>query len=274
MVKKRRKRRRVSPMNRKGKPVIGITCEVVKLKPYFSEFELVCDYRYSRAVLRAGGTPVLLPLNPFKRDIAGLLDRIDGLVIIGGADIHPSFYGEKSAQKIKPIYRGRTYFEMNLFRIAQKKNIPVLAICYGMQLLNVIHGGTLHQDIKSEIKGARNHRSKTNPWHRVTVQPGSLCYKIFRKKSFIVYSEHHQAVKLPGKALQVTAVSEDGIPEAIEGPPLTIAVQWHPERQPKDTVQSRLFRYFLRLVREKHTIPSASETQRRAKAITRFIGKP
>jgi putative glutamine amidotransferase len=262
MVKKRRKRRHLRrgrrrparPTVKKGKPTIGITCEVVKLKPYFSEFELVCDYRYTRAILRAGGMPILLPVNPFKRDVKSLLNFVDGLVIIGGADIHPSFYGEKSREKVKPIYRGRTYFEMNLIREAQKKKIPVLAICYGMQLLNVLHGGTLHQDIQSDIKGAKNHRSKRNPWHKVTVQTGSRCHRIFGKTSFHVHSEHHQAIKLPGKALQITAVSEDGIPEAIEGLPNVIAVQWHPERMPKDAVQTRLFRYFVRMARQKESL--------------------
>ena len=103
MVKRRGKKRRAGAA--KGKPLIGITCEVVKLKPYFAEFELVSDYRYTRAVIRAGGIPVLLPINPLKRDIPRLMDAIDGLVITGGADIHPSFYGEKSKEKVRPIYR-------------------------------------------------------------------------------------------------------------------------------------------------------------------------
>lgn len=251
MVKKSKQDPRIKPLlTKKTKPIIGITCEVVKLKPYFSEFEEVCDYRYMRAIIRAGGLPVLLPINPLRSDIPKLVDAVDGLVIIGGADIHPHFYGEKSREKVKPIYRGRTYFEMRLFEAAQKKAVPVLAICYGMQLLNVIHGGTLHQDIPSDIPGAKNHRSKRHPLHRVDIQAGSLCHKIFRKKTIHVHSEHHQAVKLPGKSLRVTAVSEDGIPEALEGPPHTLAVQWHPERQPKDPLQKRLFRYFLKMVRQ------------------------
>lgn len=251
MVKRRgRERRRGSGLRKKGKPIIGITCEVVKLKPFFAEFELVCDYRYIRAIIRAGGIPILLPINPMRRDAARLLEHIDGLLITGGADIHPSFYGEKSKTKIAPIYRGRTYFEMWLYRAARKKKIPILAICHGMQLLNVLYGGTLHQDIRTEIKGAANHRSGRNPLHRVEVQPGSLCHKIFRKKSFAVWSEHHQAVKVPGRSLRVTAFGEDGVAEAIEGPPRTIAVQWHPERQPKDFVQMRLFRSFMNMVRQ------------------------
>ncbi len=242
------KRRR---QKKKGKPIIGITCEVVKQKPFFSQFDLVSDYRYVRAIIRAGGIPILLPMNPFPRDASSMLEHVDGLVIVGGADIHPSFYGEKSKEKVNPMYRGRTYFEMDLYRLAQKKKIPILAICYGMQLLNVIYGGTLHQDIPTEIKGAINHRSKRNPIHTVSLQPKSLCHKIFGKKTFHVHSSHHQAVKVPGRSLCVSAFSEDGIPEAIEGPPRTVGVQWHPERSPKDPVQIRLFRYFIRLAKSK-----------------------
>lgn len=231
--------------------MIGLTCEVVKLKPYFAEFELVCDYRYIRAILRAGGIPVIIPINPFHRDVKTLLERIEGLVIPGGADLHPSFYGEKSREKVKPIYRGRTYFEMNLIREAKKRNLPILGICYGMQLLNVYHGGSLHQDIQSDVPGAKSHRSKINPLHKVTFQPGSLMGKIFGQKTMDVHSEHHQAVKLPGKGLRITAVSEDGIPEALEGADGLFAVQWHPERQAKDHQQQKLFRYFINKVKKR-----------------------
>jgi putative glutamine amidotransferase len=253
-VKSRPRQRRARPRRRRpGKPVIGITCEVIKQKRWFAEFDLLCDYRYIRAIIRAGGIPMLLPINPFPRDAARLLRHIDGLVFVGGADIPPSFYGEKPTRKVQPMYRGRTYFEIWLYRAARRKNIPVLAICYGMQLLNVIHGGTLHLDIPSEVKDSAAHRSRREPLHRVTVQPGSLTQRIFRRASFVVHSDHHQAVKKLGRGLRVTAVSDDGIPEAIEGPERVIAVQWHPERQPRDPVQRRLFRHFIGLCRSRDT---------------------
>lgn len=235
---------------KRTKPVIGLTCEVRKLKRFFSEFELLCDYHYIRAILRAGGIPILLPVNFLKRDVSKLVDLIDGLVITGGADVDPTFYGERSSEKVKPMYRGRTYFDIRLFKAAQKRKIPILAICYGMQLVNVIYGGTLHHDIRSEIKGSRLHHSRKNPHHRADVQEGSFCHQIFRKKSFVVHSHHHQAVKRLGKGLKITAISEDGIPEAIEGPTNVISVQWHPERQPKDIVQRRVFRSFVQLARK------------------------
>lgn len=196
------------------KPIIGITCEVQKLKRFYSDFELVCNYAYIRAIVRAGGLPVLLPMNHFDRDNRKLMDHIDGLVIIGGADIPPIFYGEKQSEKVAPMCRGRIYFDMALYQFAQKKKIPVLAICYGMQLLNVIYGGKLHQDIKSEVKGAHPHQGKRAVKHKVHIQEGTLCHRIFRHKSFMVISDHHQAVKIPGKSLRVTAYAEDGVAEA------------------------------------------------------------
>lgn len=239
---------RKKPSSR-GRPLIGVTCEVEKSKPRFVQFNLTCDYRYIRAILGAGGTPLLIPLNPDPQQMASLLARLHGLVIVGGADIHPSYYGERASRHVKPMYRGRTDFELRLVRMAKKRRIPVLAICHGMQLLNVLSGGTLYQDIRSQVKDARDHRSRRSPLHRVTVRPGSRLHRILGCTSFFAHSHHHQAVKTPGRSLAVSAVADDGVVEAIEGPPWTIAVQWHPERQPKDPVQRRLFRYFLSLAR-------------------------
>ncbi|MBU0580514.1 MAG: gamma-glutamyl-gamma-aminobutyrate hydrolase family protein [Candidatus Margulisbacteria bacterium] len=233
------------------KPYIGITCEVQKLKYGFAEFELTCDYRYIQAIFDAGGLPVLIPITNQEKDLSLLLDNISGIVIVGGADIHPKFYNEKIRKEIKPAYRGRVKFEIQLYHLAEKKKIPILAICYGMQLLNVIHGGTLFQDIQSEIKGTLNHQSKRNLFHKVEVQKDTLCYKIFKECSFPVYSRHHQAIKTLGKDLKISAFAQDGIVEAIEKPPYIVGVQWHPEQQLTDPRQQRLFRYFVNQARAK-----------------------
>ena len=246
-----RKRKRTSRLARRtGRPLIGVTCEVHKLRPYYSEFELVCDYQYIRAIVRAGGIPLLIPINPFKRDIGKLLQNIKGLVIVGGADIHPSFYGEPSRHKIEPMYRGRTKFDMNLYHAAKRRKLPVLAICYGTQLLNVIYGGTLCQDIPKQNLMAKNHRSKRKPMHSLHIEKGSQLARMVGKTDFLVHSEHHQAVKRLGRSLRAVGYSSDWIIEAIEGPPKTIAVQWHPERQERDPVQKKLFRSFVEMCRK------------------------
>ena len=234
------------------KPVIGITCEVNKLKPYYSEFELVCDYRYVRAIIRAGGIPILIPINHDERSIQKLLGILSGLLITGGADIHPSFYGETCRQKIQPMYRGRTLFDIKLYRMAERKNLPVLTICYGTQLLNVIYGGTLFQDIQKEIPRAANHRSRRKPFHLVQLTKDSKLAQAFGKSNLLVHSEHHQAVKKLAPKLRAVGYSEDGIIEAVEGPSNVFSVQWHPERQERDLVQRKLFRRFILLCKKKH----------------------
>jgi gamma-glutamyl-gamma-aminobutyrate hydrolase PuuD len=243
----------VSRRKTKYKPIIGLNCEVSKLKAFFSEFELVCDYRYVRAIIRAGGVPVLVPINPKKRDLGRLLDRLDGLVMVGGADIHPGFYGERDRHRLEPMYRGRTKFDMTLYRMAARRRLPILAICYGTQLINVAHGGTLHQDIQKQIRQSKNHRSKRNPFHSVMLDPNSHLAKIFGKSRFHVHSEHHQSVKKLGKSFRAVGWSPDAVIEAIEGPPRVLAVQWHPERQEKDPVQRKLFRSFITLCKSKKT---------------------
>lgn len=240
----------VRRIRRKGKPLIGISCEVIKLRPYYSEFELACDYRYIRAIIRGGGIPLMLPINHDPRDIVKIVRLIDGLLIIGGADIPPTFYGERSRHKIKPMYRGRIRFDMNLYRIAQRMKLPILCICYGMQLLNVIYGGTLYQDIRKQVGGAKNHQSRRYPMHYVHLKENAELVKIFKHRAFMVHSEHHQAVKRLGHSLRAVGYSPDGIVEAIEGPPRTLAVQWHPERRDRDPIQKRLFRRFVVLCRK------------------------
>ncbi|MBI4367799.1 MAG: gamma-glutamyl-gamma-aminobutyrate hydrolase family protein [Candidatus Omnitrophica bacterium] len=234
-----------------AKPVIGISCEVLKLKPYFSEFELACDYRYIRAIIRAGGIPLMLPINHNLEDLRKLLLLVDGLLIIGGADIPPSFYGERERHKVKPMYRGRTRFDMNLYKMAHRMRIPVFAICYGMQLLNVIYGGTLYQDIQKQIRSAKNHQSRRSPIHTVHLEEGSMLAKLLGRKDFPVHSQHHQAVKRLGRSLRAIGYSPDWIIEALEGPRNALAVQWHPERQERDTVQRKLFAQFVRMCKGK-----------------------
>jgi gamma-glutamyl-gamma-aminobutyrate hydrolase PuuD len=231
------------------RPLIGITCEVHKIRPYYSEFELTCDYRYARAIIRAGGNPFIVPINHNRTMVKSLLEEMDGLVIVGGDDINPSFYGEKSRHRMQIAYRGRVRYETMLYKMACRRRLPVLAICYGMQLLNVMYGGSLYQDIRRQVSGSMHHASKRKPIHRVKLETGSKLAQILKRNSILVHSEHHQAVKRLAHRLSVCARSKDGVVEAIEGLPNTLAVQWHPERQARDPIQKRLFSYFVKQCR-------------------------
>ncbi len=233
------------------KPIIGINCDVMKLKPYYSEFELVCDYRYIRAIVRAGGLPILIPIHHNRTDVKRIVGMVDGLMLIGGEDIPPSFYGEKPFHRIKPMYRGRARFDISLFQFAHEKQIPILGICYGMQLVNVVFGGSLYQDIQRQVKGTKSHRSRRDPHHAVHLNEDSKLAKIFGKADITVHSDHHQAIKTVGNTISPVAYSDDSVIEAIEGPKKVLAVQWHPERQERDMIQRKLFQYFIKKCREK-----------------------
>jgi putative glutamine amidotransferase len=189
---------------------------------------------YLRAVETAGGLPlVLAPGRP--EDAADLLDRVQGLVLTGGSDIDPSLYGETRHEQVTQVFRERDDFELALCRLALERDLPLLAICRGCQVLNVASGGTLVQDIPFQLSGAVNHDPERERWeaaHDVTVLPGTKLRAILGRERVAVNSFHHQAVKQIGRALAVSARSiEDGVVEAIEAPDRSFAlgVQWHPE---------------------------------------------
>lgn len=214
------------------KPVIGITPDVGESsarpgRPATARYEL--KIAYADAVIAAGGRPIVLPYD----DDASALELCDGLVVTGGAfDIPPELYGAKAGGKMGPVKRGRTAYEHRVLRAALEADLPVLAICGGMQLLAVEAGGTLYQDIRDEVPGAFDHEQKNDPRepaHAVTVLPGTALAAIVGAREIQVNSTHHQAVKDPGRA-RVCAVAADGVVEAIELPGgFVLGVEWHPE---------------------------------------------
>ncbi len=191
--------------------------------------------RYCRALERAGGIPVLLSPGSSRAVANRLLDRLDGLVISGGNfDIHPSLYGEKPIKELGEIKEERTEFELNLTRLALKRDLPLLGICGGAQALNVALGGTLYQDIAAQLPGAIEHRQSAKKYsggHRVQIQPGTRLAKIVKRQILQVNTTHHQAVKALGAGLVVNATAVDGLIEGIESlcHSFAIGVQWHPE---------------------------------------------
>jgi putative glutamine amidotransferase len=218
------------------RPVIGITPDVGETtarpgRPQLARYEL--KQAYADAVLAAGGLPIVLPYSEDEEGPDEALELCDGLVITGGAfDIPADLYGATPGARMGPLKRGRTAYEQRVLRAALAADVPVLAICGGMQLLAVELGGTLYQDIGEEVPGALDHEQPNDPkepGHPARVLPGSDLAAIVGAAEIQVNSTHHQAVKDPGRA-KVCAVAPDHIVEAIELPGrFALGVQWHPE---------------------------------------------
>lgn len=206
--------------------------------------------QYFQAVLNAGGVPVLLPNVEHEGAAESLIDVIDGLLITGGADIHPGYFGQKPHKKLSRTTAARDKFELQAISLALKKEIPILGVCRGLQVLNVSFGGTLYQDLSCIPRRILRH---TDPgqtgkvFHKVEVSRGSKLHRITGRSSIEVNSSHHQAIDVPGEGLRATAFSTDGVIEGIEHADFdfVIGVQWHPESIYRRTHSKRLFRVFV-----------------------------
>ncbi len=219
------------------RPSIGITPDisVATLESPSVKFEL--KTAYAEAVFRAGGLPFILPFTDERSLIEQYLDRVSGVLITGGAfDISPQMYGEAPQPQLGEIKQNRTNFEAAVLRLAMQRKLPVLGICGGMQLLNVIAGGTLVQDIATQLPQAKAHQQKhdrAQPQHPIEVKDQTLLAEcVGGKGQLMVNSTHHQAVRVIGSGLLVCASSPDGVIEAIEGQAsdhFVLGVQWHPE---------------------------------------------
>jgi len=191
--------------------------------------------RYIRAVEDLGGVPVILPLAENRADRRRLLEGLDGLLLTGsGPDLAPSLYGERQRYTFRVMSRRRADFELDVARMAAASTLPVLGICGGMQAINVAFGGSLIQDIESQMDSPLPHRQKapaTELSHTVDVAPKSLLRRILGQANIRVNSSHHQSVKRVAPSLVASAVASDGIIEAIESPKhrFLLGVQWHPE---------------------------------------------
>jgi putative glutamine amidotransferase len=187
---------------------------------------------YVDAVLAAGGLPILLPYAP--EAAAAYLALLDGLVVTGGAfDVPPELYGESRRAECGPTKPDRTAFEKDLLEAVLAARLPVLGICGGMQLLNVVRGGTLYQDVPADagLDGHEQPAPKDVPTHEVRIAPGTQLASLLGTTAVKVNSTHHQAVRDPGQGVLVSGRAPDGLVEAIELPdlPFALGVQWHPE---------------------------------------------
>lgn len=198
-------------------------------------WEAVLD-AYTRAVLEAGGLPVILPIAPTEPALAEeYLETIDGLIMTGGVDIHPSFYGQIVLERCGEIDEERDRFEVEMIHAARGRDLPFLGICRGLQVLNVALGGTLYQDLSYRQGTDPAHMSprerRGEPAHGVAIAPGSRLADILGPRDMPVTSTHHQIIRDLAPDLVVSAAAPDGVIEAVEGPGrFLLAVQWHPER--------------------------------------------
>ena len=221
----------------KTRPLIGITTD---FKNKHNSIEEV----YSKAIVKYGGLPILIPTVEQQRTyLADILNRVDGLLIPGSRDMDPGYYGEEPHPKLNPMSRERTEAEFMALEMAIEKDKPVLGICGGMQFINVFCDGTLYQDIQDLIDKPVVHEK--GALHPVEIKKDSLLHRIIGKDEINVKSYHHQAVNRLGDDLIVSAVSPDGIIEAIESERYSLfAVQWHPELEDTDT-SKKIFEYFI-----------------------------
>lgn len=200
-------------------------------------------------VIAAGGVPVSLPYIP-KEEINGLIARLDGIIFTGGPDIDPTFMGEEPIPQIGDTNRNRDIFEIALIRTAVAKEIPILGICRGAEIIDVALGGTVYQDLATQYPGRilKHHQEAPGdqPTHFISVNHDSKLFKIIGDNVF-VNSRHHQAIKDVPDMLKIVAKASDGVIEGIESDDGKIqGVQWHPENMwQHDSRQLELFKNFI-----------------------------
>lgn len=220
-----------------GKPLIGILTNLLAVETgIFSGTERIYVNRdYVDSVLRAGATPLLLPIIADQEAIFQQMSACDALIFSGGQDVHPHHYNEEPSHFLEAVCYERDLYEMAALRFAIQQKMAIFGICRGLQLMNVAFGGTLYQDIAKQIpEGSLAHSQKARKdeiTHAVDLADESWLQRIFKKKTLMTNSFHHQAIKDLAPEFRAIAWAKDGIIEAIEknDDSCVVAVQWHPE---------------------------------------------
>ena len=234
-----------------GRPFIGIT-----MRHELETERFYLARHYGEAVAAAGGVPVHIPLIPEPELIVDLVERLDGLLLPGSAsDVDPLRYGREPHARLGPVHPLKDETDLLVLKEAEQRRLPLLAICFGMQVWNVYRGGSLIQDITSEVPKAHKHEQgapRDRRSHGVKIRPESLLQSLAGEVEALVNSHHHQALGQIGEGLQASAWSSDGLVEAVEDTRdgrWALGVQWHPEiGWERDQLSSRIFRAFLNAV--------------------------
>jgi putative glutamine amidotransferase len=219
------------------RPVIGICAAIESARWAAWEVEVNLSPRtYSQAVQRAGGLALILPPDDVVAESPDeLLDMLDGLILAGGSDIDPATYGAKPHPETRGTRPDRDRFELALGTRALERDMPVLGICRGMEMLNVIQGGTLDQHLGLEL---HRHTPGAFADHGVRLEPGSLAARVVGDESTVVKSAHHQGLGELGEGVIASGYADDGIVEAIElvDKDFAVGVLWHPEEDERSRV--------------------------------------
>ena len=245
----------------KPRPLIGISANT-------ADIDLTLRRVYCDQIVRAGGVPMVLPPVDDAEVLINMLEEIDGLVLTGGADYNPLWYGEQPEKELHTINSTRDLPELLLTRLAFNRQIPILGICRGVQTMAIALGGNLVQDLKTPLKHSQD-APRSEATHSVTITEDSTLYALYGQETF-VNSFHHQAVKDCGSHLHVVATAPDGVIEAVESTEqkALMGVQWHPEWMGDEglklfewlTQRSREFKAAKALHREILTLDSHCDT--------------
>ena len=215
-----------------GKPIIGLTCSYEKNE---STDRIFIMHGYLETIRHFGGIPVILPAEGSREELEFLVDQCDGILLTGGDDIDPAAFGEEVWNDTVNLTPVRDERETWVCEFAEKRKLPMLGICRGIQMMNVYFGGSLYQDIPSQLETEVKHRME-EPYHRschnCVLEKNSPMYELIGEETIGVNSHHHQSVKAVAPGFEVMGRCEDGVIEAIYAPGERFlwGVQWHPER--------------------------------------------
>lgn len=234
-----------------SKPVIGIGSDI-----YVNSGERDRAFAYTtyvESIRRAGAVPLVIPPQP--ENAAELVEQLDGILLAGGEDCDPAVYGESAHPSVEPMDPRRQANDLSLAKLARERGLPTLGICLGAQVMNVAAGGTLIQDIDSQLETDIRHASvpEDRARHDVAIESDTKLAAIVGERAINVNSSHHQAIGKIGEGLRTAAHAPDGVVEGVEDPehPFYVGVQWHPEDMQGDRTAAKLFGAFVDAARER-----------------------